>query len=102
MTRGPDGALKGCSPLLDLYLCWVAQSDGSGLPAFYDAVADRYLQSAPEVVQTLTVAEARAEVAETEREAERMGRLRAEARADAEASRADGTEAELQRLRNDL
>ena len=67
LTTGPDGILKGYSPMLGLSLCW----DG-GWPRFYDPSTGHYLETAQEVWA------ARAE-AETRRDAEAAARREAEA-----------------------
>ena len=67
LTTGPDGVLKGYSPMLGLSLCW-----DEGWPRFYDPSTGSYLETAQEVWA------ARAE-AETQRDAEAAARLEAEA-----------------------
>ena len=68
LTTGPDGVLKGYSPVLGLSLCW-----DSGWPRFYDPSIGAYLENWREVEAARADAEARAETAEAE-----LRRLRAQ------------------------
>lgn len=79
LTSDPDGILKAYSPVLDLYLCWVEQPNGQGLPAFYDRGTNAYIANAAEVVSARREAGARADAAEAQREQDRRRRIAAEA-----------------------
>ena len=68
LTTGPDGVLKGYSPVLGLSLCW-----DNGWPRFYDPSVGAYLENWREVEAARADAEARAETAEAE-----LRRLRAQ------------------------
>ncbi len=76
MTTGPDGILKGYSPILEFSLCW-----DEGWPRFYDPLTGAYLENWRE---------------------ERAARAAAEARAEAAKARAAQAEAELRQLREQL
>ena len=76
LTTGPDGILKGYSPVLRLSLAW-----DEGWPWFYDPSTGRYLDNW---------------------QAERAARLEAEVRRDAEAAARIEAEAEVRRLREQL
>ena len=53
LTTGPDGILKGYSPMLGLSLCW-----DEGWPRFHDPSTGRYLETAQEVWAARLEAEA--------------------------------------------
>ena len=89
MMADPDGLPRAHSDLLNLDLRWE-----DGRLRFYDPVSGRWLENNSESIARAEVAEARAEFAESRMEAERDGRIAAEARV-AE------VEAELRRLRGD-
>ena len=67
LTTGPDGILKGYSPVLGLSLCW-----DEGWPRFYDPATGTYLEGWRE-------AAARAAAAEAQRDASAAARAAAEA-----------------------
>ncbi len=74
IERAADGALRGYSEVLGLYVCW-----DRGKLRFYDPQARRYLPNAEELREERDAAEARADSAEAERDAERAARLAIEA-----------------------
>ena len=82
----PDGSLQGYSPALDLYLRWV-----DGELVFYDPATER-------PIATLEDERARADNAETARDAERSRADVAEAQRDAERVARQAAEAQLREL----
>ena len=94
IIRDEDGRLWGYSEVLGLHLCW-----DDGVLRFYDSAADRFLPDAAEAMDMAEEAEARAD-AEAARADIAESRADAEAdRADIAESRADAATAENARLR---
>ena len=79
----PDGVLQGYSTVLNLYLHWE-----EGALVFYDPVTDRPIASLESV--------------RVEAEAERDGRIAAEARAEAEQQAREAAEARVRELEERL
>ena len=61
LTTGPDGILKGYSPVLGLSLCW-----DEGWPRFYDPATGTYLEGWREAAARAAAAEAQRDAAEAE------------------------------------
>ncbi len=93
---GPDGVIRGHSPLLGLDFCWE-----EGRLRFYDPAAGRWLENYAETATRADVAEVRADIAEARAESERAGRESVEAWAQSAEARLAEMEAALRRLRGE-
>ena len=96
LTTGPDGILKGYSPVLDLYLCW-----NQGWPMFYDPNTGSYLTNWEQ--ERVIHAETQRDLTETSRGlvAEQSAHQRTQDALRAEQDRARRLEEELRRLRGE-
>ena len=97
LTREPDGILKGYSEILGLSLAWDA-----GFPRLYDHASGNYLESVEEIANARRAETARADAAETQRdafEAQRdMAEMQLEAEVKARIEERAAAEAEIRRL----
>lgn len=99
----PGGELRGYSEVLGLYICW-----RDGRLDWYDSQAEDYIPSLESERSARLTAEARADAQQTRADLEREARVAAQARAEQERSerlaaqsRAAELEAELRRLRGE-
>ena len=99
----PGGELRGYSEVLGLYICW-----RDGRLDWYDSQAEDYIPSLESERSARITAEARADAQQTRADLEREARMAAESRAEQERSerlvaesRAAELEAELRRLRGE-
>ena len=84
LTREPDGVLKGYSEVLGMSIAW-----DDGVPRLYDHASGMYLESVKDMRMARRAEKARADAAESDRDAEKAGREAEKARADAAETRAD-------------
>ena len=92
ITRQPDGALRGYSPTLDLYLVWQPRPDGEGWLHLYDPATGQRLRPLSDVRRSEAAAIADAADARADADAARSEVAAANDRADAAEGRADAAE----------
>ena len=101
ITRQPDGALRGYSPTLDLYLVWQPQPDGEGWLYLYDPATGQRLRPLSHVRRSEAAAIADAADARADADAARSEVAAANDRADAAEGRADAAIADAADARAD-